>query len=43
MRLKREKDEEVEKREAQKKEFEKKVKDLEEQIRMLQSESGDTV
>jgi peptidoglycan hydrolase CwlO-like protein len=41
MKLRKEKDEEIEKREKERDKYEKQIKELEDRIRMLMSESGD--
>ena len=43
MKTRKEKEDEIEKKEQMKRDYEKKIKDLEDQIRMLKNESGDTV
>lgn len=41
--VRKEKDEEIERRTLEKEKYEKKIKELEDKIRVLQSESGDQV
>ena len=43
MRVRKEKEDEVERREQQKRDYEKRIKDLEDQINILKNESGDIV